>query len=92
MTTCSTSAPNSIATIHLVIDLMLSCCFVNYSSETLCLDSNAMEGTIPTKIGQLTQLSEYPRDCCHGVLAQSLWASSRIHLMILMICFESLHS
>jgi hypothetical protein len=39
---------------------------------------NELVASIPTEIGQLTKLSEYTRDCCHDVLAQSIWAS--IHL------------
>ena len=73
---------------HLVIDLMLSCCFENYLTDTLWLDENTLSGTIPTEIGQLTQLSEYPRDCCHDVLAQSLRASIRIHLVILIVVID----
>ena len=56
--------PNCVSTFHLVIDLMRSCCFVNYETEYLFLQSNSLAGMIPTEIGQLTQLSEYTRDCC----------------------------
>jgi hypothetical protein len=45
---------------HLVIDLIVSCRFVNYLTERLWLDRNALNGTVPTEIGLLTQLSEYP--------------------------------
>ena len=75
MTLYFARAPNCVATFHLVIDLMLSCCFVNYFTESLDLSENALDVSLPTEIGQLTKLSEYTRDCCHDMLAQSRWAS-----------------
>jgi hypothetical protein len=63
MTLYSARLSNCIVTFHLVIkNLMHSCCFVNYSSVELVLDSNALEGTVPSEVGQLKQLSEYTRD------------------------------
>lgn len=84
-------APNYVI-FRLMIDLMLSYCFVNYSTESLDLSLNELEATIPTEIGQLTRLSEYTRDCCYDLLAQSLWAPIRIYLVILMVHFNSLCS
>jgi hypothetical protein len=92
MTLYSAHAPNCVATFHLMIDLMLSHCFVNKSTESLWLSYNALVSQIPTEIGLLTQLSEYTCDCCHDVLAQSLWVSIHIHLTILMVCSDSLCS
>ena len=46
-----------------LIDLMLSCYFVNHFTESLDLSSNELDGLIPSEIGQLTQLSEYTYDC-----------------------------
>jgi hypothetical protein len=84
----SARLPNGIATFHLGIDLMLSCCFVNYSTERLSLWGNLLNGTIPTEIGQLTQLGEYSRDCCHDMLVQSLLACIPIHLVILTVVID----
>ena len=75
MTLYFARVPNCVATFHLVIDLMLSCCFVNYFTEELSLYDNDLVGSLPTEIGQLTKLSEYIHDCFHDVLAQSRWAS-----------------
>jgi hypothetical protein len=62
MTLYSTHMPNCAATFHHVIDFMHSCCFVNDSTEYLDLGFNILEGTMPTEIGQLKQLSEYTYD------------------------------
>ena len=60
MTLHSARVPNCVAMMfHHVIDLMLSCCFVNHFTEYLELGYNKLNGTIPTEVGQLTQLSEY---------------------------------
>jgi hypothetical protein len=75
MTLYFARTPNCVAMFHLVIDLMLSCCFINFSTEYLWLCGNALTGTVPTEVGQLTELGEYTRDCCHDALAQSLWVS-----------------
>ena len=65
MTLYSAHVPNCVAIMfHHVIDLMLSCCFVNHFTESLDLGYNyILNGTIPTEVGQLTQLSEYTHDC-----------------------------
>jgi hypothetical protein len=54
---------------------------------------NSPNGTIPPEIGLLTWLGE----CVlvidrHSALAKSLWASIRIHLVILMLCLDCLCS
>jgi hypothetical protein len=61
---------------------------------TLCagyldLYTNAITGPIPTEIGLMTLLSEFVLVIdCHNTLAQSLRMSIRIHLVILMDCFD----
>jgi hypothetical protein len=40
----------------------LSYCFVNYSTDTLWLYRNELEGTIPSQVGTLTKLSKYKHD------------------------------
>ena len=60
MTLYSACVPNCVAMMfHHVIDLMLSCCFVNHFTEYLDLSDNILNGTIPTEVGELTKLSEY---------------------------------
>ena len=60
----SAHVPNCVAIMfHHVIDLMLSCCFVNHFTEYLHIGNNQLGGMIPSVIGQLTKLSEYTRDC-----------------------------
>lgn len=59
--------------------------FVNYSTESLWLGDNQLNGTIPSQVGQLTQLGEFTVIDCHSALAQSLWASILIRLVILMV-------
>ena len=60
MTLYSARVPNCGAMMfYHMIDLMLSCCFVNHFTESLSLSGNGLNGTILTEVGQLTQLSEY---------------------------------
>jgi hypothetical protein len=72
MTMHSAWLPIGVEMSHLVIDLIVSCCFVNYSTERLWLDRNALNGTVPTEIGLLTQLSEYPVIATTNMLSPSL--------------------
>jgi hypothetical protein len=65
---------------------------VNFSTEGLFLISNELEGKIPSKVWQLTKLSEYTVIDCHDALTQSLWAAARVHLVILMVCSDCLCS
>jgi hypothetical protein len=50
------------------LNLTYCCCFINYCTEKLELNTNALDGIIPTEVGQLNQLSEYIRDCWHDAL------------------------
>ena len=59
MTLYSACVPNCVAMMfHHMIDLMLSCCFVNHFTESLDRYGNELNGTIPAEIGKLTGLSE----------------------------------
>jgi hypothetical protein len=63
------------------------------AASQLHLSYNNLRGTLPPEIGLLTSLGE----CilvidCHNALTRSLWASIRIHLVILMVCLDSLCS
>jgi hypothetical protein len=50
---------------------------------------NNLNGIIPPEIGLMTLLGEcVPMIDCHEMLAQSLWASIRIHLVILMVSLD----
>jgi hypothetical protein len=42
-----------------VINLILSCCVINYSTEAIWFGESSLEGMIPSEIGELTKLSEY---------------------------------
>jgi hypothetical protein len=60
-----------VAIFHLVINLIVSCCFVNFSTETIWLDTNSLESTIPTEIGQLKVLGNSDDSFCPFV--QIIW-------------------
>jgi hypothetical protein len=53
-------SPNCVVACHLVINLMRSCCFVNYFTVEFWFHYNVLGGPIPTEIGQLKQLGEHP--------------------------------
>jgi uncharacterized Tic20 family protein len=75
---------------HLVNDLTHFCCFVKYSTEFLSFLGNSLVGRIPSEVWQLTKLSEYTVIDGHEALVQSLWASIRVDLVILMVCLDCL--
>jgi hypothetical protein len=59
----------------------------------LHLSSNNLQRTLPPEIGLMKSLCKcFLMIDCHNALAQSLWASIRIHLVILMACLDCLCS
>jgi hypothetical protein len=62
-------------------------------ASQLFLSSNNLQGTVPPEIGLLSKLGEFiVKESCQDALAHSLWASTHIHLLILMICLDCLCS
>jgi hypothetical protein len=73
-------------------DGQVSCTDTGAVSQ-LDLVFNNLQGTLPPEIGLLTSLGECVLVIdCHDALTQSLWASIRIHVVILMVCFDCLCS
>jgi hypothetical protein len=70
----------------------VTCTAANEVSE-LDLSENNLQGTLPPEIGLLSKLGEFiVEESCQDALAHSLWASIRIHLVILIDCLDCLCS